>query len=206
VGSLSSNGTLAYLKQDRSSKVGVLDLQQDRAIEVSMAGSVAKKLGYATAAVAASVWIASLGSQFIPWLYPPPPDTSMLRDAQERYLYVINSQTDDITVLDAETLKREKLLRVSNPLFMAKQREGNGIWAFGQDEIALIDTEKNEIVMRRSEGVFAGAELASMRAYFADENGLNVIDTATGKVTAVVESLADAYLVVHALPSTFGGN
>lgn len=194
---LNATGTLAYLKQDLTSKVAVVDLQRDQAVEVSRAGSMMKKIGYGSAAVALSVGVASISGGFAPMFYPPPPDTSMQSDTQERFLYVINNQTNDVTVLDARSLKREKLINVKKPLLLARQRNGESIWAFGKDEIVLIDPNGNREELRLSEGVFAGYEEEMGRAYFANESGLRVVDTATGKVTHKVEALPNAYLVVN---------
>lgn len=194
---LNASGTLAYLKQDLTSKVAVVDLQRDQAVEVSRAGSMMKKIGYGSAAVAIAVSVASISGGYAPMFYPPPPDTSMQSDIQERFLYVLNNQTDDVTVLDARSLKREKLIRVKNPLMLARQHNGDSIWAFGKDEIVLINPDDNKEELRFSEGVFAGFAAQLGRAYFANESGLRVVDTSNGQITHTVESLPEAYLVVH---------
>lgn len=198
-GFLNSTGQLAYFRETKGSEVGLLDLLDGKVIDAVPTGDKGTKFLQAMSTVAGVAMAGITGYGF--FIIRPGTETAMLTDTNEKNLYVINSRTGDVTVLNAASLARIKVLKVTGPMLLSHYEDSPFVYALGWGEVALIDPVTNEIVRNHTNGGFVGANKDKGRIFFSTEHGLQQIDIRTGNVVKTVTSLTQVYSVVDSAPS-----
>lgn len=203
---VSADGRRGFALYQNSSKLAILDLEQRRALASVTTGRGGKKfLSFMGAALVAG--IAQAGSQ-MPYVYVPPPSghmylggaTAMFVRPDGRFVYVLNSQTNDVTIVEVETgLVAQKIATGDRDLIPLAA--GDLLVAPGGSSLHVLDTRENrktaEIALgSRARDVLLAPDGRYLLALL--EGGLRVFDGRTARALHDVPGLKEPVAVLFA--------
>ena len=204
-----------------TSKVAIVNLKENKVERIVTTGRGGVKFGQFMGAMALSVAMSSLsyyGNFYVarsmgqPYFYyniytfrPPSPNLDLAASADGKFVYALNSQTNDVTIIDVSDGKVLGHVAVGGGARRVLLSPGGRfICAYSNKEITLIDTQSNQQQVEHK--LTAG----KMNALQADEGGgtmlaltsksLEVWDSAQGKLIATVEDLGNPQFIVSPNP------
>jgi len=143
---LSSNCKLGYVLYAASNKLGVIDLENRKLITEIKTGRGGVRFGKAFGEVAAyfSGVMISLGSY----------NTSLVLSPDEKFVYVLNARSNDVTIVNTETREVVDKIGVGGAANRLELLPGGSFVAVttGADTLHLIDTRTNAKVSERPDG------------------------------------------------------
>jgi hypothetical protein len=194
---LSPDGRRGFALYQNSSKLAILDLETRKAMASVTTGRGGKKfLSFMGAALAAG--IAQAGSQ-MPYVYVPPPTghmylggaTALFVRPDGRYVYVLNSQTNDVTIAEVES-GQVAVKIATGDRELIPLTGGDFVVAPGGSSLHVLDTREN----RKAMEIALGARLVDtmlspdgVHLVALVKGGLRVFDGRTAKALHDVKGL-----------------
>ena len=160
----SADGRRGYVLYDASSKLGVLDLGEGKLIAEITTGRGGVKFGKFLAAAAASAGsysagyagASSYGGGFFMYnVYGvAPANTSLVLSTDEKFIYVLNTQSNDVTIVNTETREVMDKIGVGGAANRLELLPSGSFVAVttGADTLHLIDTKTNVKVSELPDG------------------------------------------------------
>lgn len=204
-----------------TSKVAIVNLKENKVEKIVTTGRGGVKFGQFMGAMALSVAMTSLSyygnyyaarSMGQPYFFydvymfrTPSPNLDLAASADGKFIYALNSQTNDVTIIDSGDGKVLGHVAVGGGARRVLLSPGGKyICAYSNKEITLIDTQSNQQQVEHK--LLSGR----MNALQADETGktllaltskaLEVWDSDQGKLLATVDGLAEPQFVVRPNP------
>jgi DNA-binding beta-propeller fold protein YncE len=175
-------------------RINVFDTAANKELTSFLGGSKAKRVGQNLAAIALSMATYQNGLYSI---YTPKQHGAargpVAFGPAEKKAYAVDTQTDDVTVVDMETGQRTVNIAAGSGLKEVIALPDAGLIAAVSDErIDLIDTASD--VVRESIHMKKGAKQTvatpdEKRIVFYGKQGIVVLDTATGKQVGMIDDL-----------------
>jgi YVTN family beta-propeller protein len=181
---ISSDGKRGYVLYAQSSKMSVLDLDAGAVIADVTTGRGGVKFGKFLAAVAASAASygaassaasSSGGGVFFYSVYTVrPANTAVVLSADEKFVYVLNTNSNDVTIVDTGTREVVTKIGVGGAANRLELLPGGAFVAVttGADTLHLIDTRTNAKVSELPDG---GNYLHSPDKRYAAAIGKNLV-------------------------------
>lgn len=206
-----------------TSKVAIVNLKENKVEKIVTTGRGGVKFGQFMGAMALSVAMSSLSyygnyslarSMGQPHFYynvyafrPPTPNLDLAASADGKFVYALNTQTNDVTIIDSSDGKVLEHVAVGGGARRVTLSPGGKfIFAQSNKEITLIDTQSNK---QHVEHKVLSGKVNSLQL---DETGrtmltltsktLEVWDSEQGKILATVDGLAEPQFVVIPSPVT----
>jgi hypothetical protein len=188
-GFFSKDANKVFFRETGGSEVGAIDLQRGELIGDSPTGRRGVKAGLAVlsiASVTADIYLSFIAPYPL-FLIPSPVfifpiDTQMMTDPAEKYLYVINQQTNDLTVFSAGDFERLDTIPIKQPFALHRFSGSQNLYVMGLHELSVIGPGDHLPFNRYRDGNFAGLDLQQGVAYFANDEALQIIDIDTGQL------------------------
>ena len=182
-GFFSKDASKVFFRETGGSEVGAINLQSGELIGDSPTGRRGVKAGIALVAIGE---VAVLATPFW-WAMPLFPitysvDTLMMTDPAEKYLYVINRQTNDLTVFSTIDFGRLKTISIKQPFALQRFAGSQNLYVMGVFELSFIGPGDHLPFKRYRDGNFAGLSPYKGLAYFANDEELQIIDINTGEL------------------------
>ncbi|HET8644010.1 MAG TPA: hypothetical protein VFO85_00900, partial [Vicinamibacteria bacterium] len=161
---VSADGTRGYVLYSESSKLGIFDLDQRTMLAEIGTGRGSVKFGKFLAAVAASAASygagysaasASGGGYFTYAVYGvAPANTALVLSEDERFAYVLNTHSNDVTIVDTATRTAVTKIGVGGAANRLELLPGGRFVAVttGADTLHLVDTKANAKVSELPDG------------------------------------------------------
>ena len=198
-----------YVLEEVGSKLAVLDARGGAPLAQLKTGRGGAKFGKLMGAIAlttlsyaaGAAGASATGSPFFVYdVYGVAPAHGSLATSEDgRYLYALNTQTNDISVLDTDKL--DFLRKVGTPGGASEFRVAPGrkhVYVVGSGELAVFDTETNDVLHRQPVG--RGAELtfdeAGGQVFVASDKGLLVLDAKSGQLKKALTNLPEPMSVL----------
>ncbi len=147
---VSSDGKRGYVLYDESSKLGILDLESRQLVAEVTTGRGGVKFGKllgaaALSAASMSAAQAQANSTGFGWysVYTvAPANTALVLSEDQRYVYVLNTRSNDVTIVDTETRQPVNKVGVGGAANRLELLPGGAFVAVttGADTLHLIDT------------------------------------------------------------------
>jgi YVTN family beta-propeller protein len=185
---VSSDGKRGYVLYDESSKLGILDLEKHQLVAELGTGRGGVKFGKFLGAMALSA--ASMGAAQYQAGYAgigyysvytvAPANTALLLSGDEKHVYVLNTRSNDVTVVDTGTLLAVTKVGVGGAANRMELLPGGALVAVttGEDTLHLIDTKTHQQISELPDG---GNYLFSPDERFAAAIGKQVVYCLEGK-------------------------
>jgi hypothetical protein len=207
-----------------SSKVAIVNLQDNRVEHVLTTGRGGVKFGKFLGAAAMSAAMTSLsyysgamtaqatGSPYFFYnvytFAPAPPNVSLAASRDGRFVYALNTMTNDVTIVRVEdgTIV-DKIAVGGGSRRVGLMPGGRFVYAHGNGQLSLIDVRTNQKV---AEHEVPSGRLIDVFAFESERRlvgltsvGLMVWDTDTGELAASIKGFSDAMLLLesHVAPS-----
>jgi YVTN family beta-propeller protein len=146
---------------DPTAKVALVNLDQNKVEHVVKTGRGSVKFGKFMGAMALSIAMSSLsyyagysmaqatGSPYFfynVYLFTPrPPNLELSASPDEKFIYALNSQTNDVTVIDAsDGTTKQKIAVGGGCRRVAVAPDGRFLYSFTGGQVNLIDTQSNQ--------------------------------------------------------------
>ena len=208
VGLLRGDGRWLYVKASGGSKVSFVDLEAGKEAATLTAG----RAGIKVAKVLGQVALAGLGILYIPARGFKP----MLLGPDERFLYVVNTKSNDLTIMDTNQLNIVKKVGTGKgSRVVVRSPKGHLILAVGQEKVSFFDTETHKMVqsLERAFPFLKPGPLFSPEygVYFRPnreevlilkKSGLSVLSLSTHKAVADISMNMPFRLVLPGVPNT----
>lgn len=210
----SADGGRTYVLEEVGSKLAVLDANSGVPLAELKTGRGGAKFGKLMGAIALTTLSYAAGAAsasasgspfFVYQVYGVAPAHGSLATSEDgRYLYALNTQTNDISVLDTDKL--DFLRKVGTPGGAIELRIAPGkkhLYVVGSGELAVFGTEANDVLHRQPVG--RGADLtfdeASGHVFVASDKGLLVLDMESGRLMKAITNLPEPMSVVVREPA-----
>ncbi len=192
---VSTDGKRGYVLYAESSKLGILDLEKHQLLAELGTGRGSVKFGkFLGAAVlsAASMSAAQAGpgGGFYTVYGVAPANTALVLSSDEKHVYVLNTQTNDVTVVDTETRLAVTKIGVGGSANRMELLPGGALVAVttGADTLHLLDTKTHQQVSELPDGgnyVFSpddrfAAAIGKQVVYCLEGATLRTLGKATG--------------------------
>ena len=170
---VSDDGRRAFLKEALGAKVAVLDLESGRVLAIEKTGRAGQRVGEALGE-------ALSGVVFGVWILPDVAQTGMVLGPSDRFLYVLNTQTTDVTIIDTATAEVIDKIGIGPGVVQQIMPSPNGQFLITESsqKVQWIDMETNLVVSEydlRLETKDIPGEIS-----FREDRGEALIPTATG--------------------------
>jgi hypothetical protein len=190
-GFVSEDDRFAFYREKSGSEVGAIEIEDWQLIGESATGNRLKKLGkvvLAAGTIAAAYY--SLNAPCSGWVcvsapyysiyLPPPVNTQMLADLTHENLYVINTQTGDVTVLGLTDFDRVRVESVRGAFLVIQLENSPYITLMGLGEIAFINPATTQPEKRHDNGSLVGLDTTNQTAFMVSEDNLIEINLRNG--------------------------
>jgi DNA-binding beta-propeller fold protein YncE len=195
---VSADGKRAFILYGLHNKVAVLDLEGKRAVGSTKTGRGGKKL-FGNVMGGMFGMAGFLVAGYSPWSFAGPSMLALRPDG--RFAYALNSQTKDVTVVDATT--GESVAMIGGGGYALKVLAGGTLAVVSGDKVQLIDTAANA----KAEEL----ELADLRGLAVTPEGAHAValakrlvvclDGVTGKVIGRLTDFVNATDIVFESPN-----
>jgi DNA-binding beta-propeller fold protein YncE len=194
----SPDGKRAFIHYGLQNKVVVLDLEANRAVGSAKTGRGGKKL-FGNLMGGMFGMVGFLVAGYSPWVFTAP---SMLAVGPDgRYAYAINSQTKDVTVVDANTAEAVEMIGCGG--YALKILGGGAMAVVSGGKLQLVDTARNtktaELELPDLQGLAVSPDGA--HAIALAKRVVVLIDGISGKEIARVTDLGPSDLVFESVRS-----
>jgi hypothetical protein len=201
-----------------TSKVAIVDLAGNRVEHVVTTGRGSVKFGKFMGAMALSIALSSLsyyggysmaqatGSPFffynIYTFTPAPPNLELSASADGKFVYALNSQTNDVTVINTQDGTADTKIAVGGGCRrVAIAPGGRFIYSYTGGQVSLIDTQTNK---KHLEHQVPSGRVLTVHTFDADKRlaaltskSLLILDTEKGALAHAIDGFGDPYFLVQ---------
>lgn len=193
---ISPDGSRGYVLHAGSSAVSIIDLQQSRRIKTITTGRSSKKIVKELQAVLASS-VSEIGARqaaiasgrdwyFSTTYFLAPPETELAVGPDGRFAYVLNSGSDDVTVIDTEAGR--VIRHIAKGGTSLQVMPGGNFLAVGNEKaVRFIDmrthAERKDLAVRGPH-IATTVSPDGSRLWVLSHRNVSTIDTRTGKLVA----------------------
>ena len=179
----------AFVGAERGSDIAILDREAGTLVAAMKTGRSGVKVGKGLLSA-----LSMAASPVIYW--PGATATGAVPSADGKRLFVVNVQTNDVTVIDLGEAKALEMLRVgTQPYFMSTSTATPLIWVFSSEHVTRIDTgtlQQVDVDLTSKEGLtgwpyFDGD---SRRILVPRESGLEILSMTDGSPAGTVGGLS----------------
>ena len=201
---VSDDGRRAFLKESLGAKVAVLDLESGRVLAIEKTGRAGQRVGQAFGE-------ALSGIAFGVWIFPDVAHTGMILGPNDRFLYVLNTQTTDVTIIDSATAEVVDKIGIGSGIVLQIMPSPNGRFLIttSSQRVQWIDMETNSVVSEFD--LRLEPEDIPGRISFREDRDVALIPTVTGmeivdlnsgkKIKAIGKLHRPSLILVPSLPN-----
>ncbi|MCF6300055.1 MAG: hypothetical protein L3J52_02890 [Proteobacteria bacterium] len=170
-GFMNTKGTIAYVQEDKGSQVGNFDLVSGKLIEQSNAGRFFNQVIVNTRRFV----ISGLTQYFF---MRQNSQKNIMLDNLEKNLFVINATTNDLSIFDAQSLKKQLAIGTGFKTYFMSQgpNKKSPFLIVGKNRISLFDSQLNNEVLKLPEATMKGLDNDKDLLFYTLGNTLHVYD------------------------------